>query len=102
MSDKNPKSKPIPTRHDDDVIEMVEALNETTGISKAEIIRRAVRFALLHAKDAGSLNFLLGEPDELQKALDSVKMDRGTTKYEDRSSTVAPLKVAEETAEEGD
>lgn len=102
MSDKNQKSKPIPTRHDDDVIAMVDALNETTGISKAEIIRRAVRFALVHAKDEGSLNFLLGEPDKLQKALDSVKLERQATKYEGRTSTVPALKVAEDSGEEGD
>ena len=60
------KSKPIPTRHDEDIIEAIERIQKTTGISKAEIIRRAVRFAVDHAAKTQSLNFLLGEEEAIR------------------------------------
>lgn len=75
MTDEKNKSKPIPTRHDPDIVEMVDRLNRVTGIGKAEIIRRAVRYALLKAKEDGSLNFLLGDPADIRKALTDSRLE---------------------------
>lgn len=75
MSDDKTKSTAIPTRYDADIVEMVERLNEITGLGKAEIIRRAVRFALTKAQREGSLDFLLGDPDQIRKTLQSVQLD---------------------------
>lgn len=91
MSDDKNKSTAIPTRHDPDIVDMVERLSEITGLGKAEIIRRAVRFALGKAQREGSLDFLLGDPDQIRDVLKSATLSKET-------DDSAPL-VAEEGAE---
>lgn len=89
-SDKG-KSNPIPTRFDDDITEMIDRLNAATGLSRAEIIRRAVRFALGRAQQTGSVNFLFGDESVIRDALnpsrESVESNRVT--YDDQPSPVA-------------
>ena len=70
MSEEKPKSKAIPTRHDADVVEMIERIAAATGVSKSEIIRRAVRYTLIEAQKTGSLNFLIGDQTAIDRALD--------------------------------
>lgn len=67
MSDA--KSKPIPTRYDEEDLETIERLHDATGLPKAEIVRRAVNFALQHARRTKSINFLLGEEDRINQIL---------------------------------
>lgn len=69
MNDQETKSKPIPTRHEPEVLDLIERIHAATGVSKAEIIRRAVRYALDCAKRSNSLSFLLGDETAIATAL---------------------------------
>jgi len=40
------KTNPIPTRYDEPEAELIEKIHTATGMPKAEIIRRAVKFSL--------------------------------------------------------
>lgn len=69
MKKEGAKSSPIPTRFDDDVVELLDRLHAATGVSKSEIIRRAVRHSLDHAQRTGSLGFLFGDGSAVREAL---------------------------------
>jgi hypothetical protein len=73
MSDK--KANPIPTRYDEETTEKLERINKATGIPTAEIIRRAVKFALDNARDERSLEFLLGDRDMIEEIFGPLEED---------------------------
>lgn len=65
------RTNPVPTRFDEDEMELIEKLASETGLSKSEIIRRSVNFALAAARKDKSVDFLLGDPDRLKDILEA-------------------------------
>jgi hypothetical protein len=55
------KGDPIPTRFDPPEDEAINALGERTGLSNAEIVRRAVRLLAARVEEEGSVGFILDD-----------------------------------------
>ena len=78
MSDsEKSKSSPIPTRFGKDELDMIAELSDITGVTKSEIIRRSVKFALEQAKKDANANFLLGDEEEIRSLLENGPKGRG-------------------------
>jgi PAS domain S-box-containing protein len=68
------KGDPIPTRFDPEEDEALSVLQARTGLSKAEIVRRAVRLLAKRYRETGSASFIveeLGPPKALAESAES-------------------------------
>jgi hypothetical protein len=55
------KGLPIPTRFDPPEDQAIKTLHKQTGLSNAEIVRRAVRLLNLRYQEEGSVGFILDD-----------------------------------------
>jgi len=81
---------------------MVEDLHQATGVSRAEIIRRAVRYALSQAKDRKSLDFLFGDAQTVERALRALNVDTDSRSLLPTGGTERRAENPEEEEEEED
>lgn len=73
------KGKPVPTRFDRSENEAIETLHRRTGLSRAEIVRRAVRLLRRRYEDGGSAAFIIEELSPHYRS--SRTTDEGSTGY---------------------
>jgi nucleosome binding factor SPN SPT16 subunit len=68
------QGKPIPTRFDEATLALLDTLQGRTGLSKSDLIRRALAHTLRHIKTTGDTSMLYENPD-----LSVIAEDHATT-----------------------